>query len=704
MSPSQGKISPTGFGSLPLELVREITKGLGFPDRYRLMRTCRTICALTRDDMYDADLKSKDPYALRWACAHGILSIIEEILDKKRMAADHVFTYDGRRSNEKKLLHETITPLTTAVAFHQLEAVQLLLRKGANVNFAATPIRRHDSSQSYVRPPPSSPFYTPLQWATNSWLGPIEDIAQRNEQDKLIEEIVRTLVAHHADVNMVSPEDGSTMMTPLTLAVANGDVPLSVVRILQAAGADFANPTDASHIWRIALDPFHYFIESEFGYYLESLNERRDRDLVLNPVDEKKLELVLANATVKDPSYYNEGCINRLATSQPTPMMLECTRLFLRYFGRDVLNYSVKCDRVPLVAAIIQTLPEVFEDEDDYDDDWNIADACDGYKKLFSMLIELGLPFDIPESMGRKTPQDTALTALCGVRLLDEVPIEDFVNLFLSKGASPTGRDSQGYSAMHYASRNLTIRAASSLLAITPLSDFLVPETNELKGPERHLTDFLFEVCAVPSVAKKGLRADFADLLIRSGIGEVNVTDCGGHSPLLLACAQGDASLVRLLLRHGAVPNLDPAPHTPLLVVTGLYAAAYEPARPSSIDLDDANQGPGICLDLNHNSMKDAPAKRFLDPYKSSIEGYPPTLVANMDGSILFEPPSPLWRMLVLFDDSMIQIVEMLLERGALRTPRSESGMTAYQQASEMGCPKGMIDLLREADDANATN
>ncbi|KAI1166071.1 hypothetical protein F5B18DRAFT_668562 [Nemania serpens] len=609
MAPDQGKALPASLCRLPLELVRKITKDMGFSDKFQLMRTCWDMYRLVRDDMYNDDFNSPNPRALHWACAHGFLSIIEEILDKG-IAVDHVFTY--ATATEDYQPNRSLTPLTTAVGFRQLEAVRLLLQRGADANFTAhKPESKAESEFEGTRlfhysRRGASPYATPLQWATIPFLHLIRgswcDIEKLNRHNQLTEDIVRTLLTHHADVNMVSSADVHTLFTPLMRAVMNEDVPSSVVRILQDAGAAFTAPADPSLPHHYALDPFHLFVEAVFGPWRNdghtamTPNSRYD---FLTPLDKEKLELVLSGAKDSD-LLHNKACFTRLLMSSPTPKMLECTRIFLRYFGKG------EDDEFPRVAAAVHAFSKVFNGP--YDENI-LVDLCDGYKKLFSMLIEFELPLDFTEPSPRKTRRDTALTALCGSRCPDEVPIEDFVNLFLSNGASPTARDSQGYSAMHYASRNVNIRAATALLAAAPLSEFLVPETKQLKepklnllgylsgapaaglkGPESYLTDFLFEVCAAV-VVKDGARAAFADLLIKSGIGDVNVTYCCSHSPLLLACVQGDASLVRLLLKHGADPNLDSAPHTPLRVVTGLYSEPYKRAKRNTIRWKKHPQG-----------------------------------------------------------------------------------------------------------------
>ncbi|KAI1112867.1 hypothetical protein F5Y14DRAFT_419820 [Nemania sp. NC0429] len=523
---------------------------------------------------------------------------------------------------------------------------------------------------------------------------------------------------------MASPVDSSSITTPLVLAVAHPDVPPSVVRILLDAGAAMTGPRDVYQTRNLAPDPFHYFVRATFLHdsttgWPDLMS--RSKHEILDPLDKEKLELVLSKAAAISPRM-NEGSLATLLKAQPTPKMLECTRLFLKFFGRDVIDYRAQND-LPLATMIVRLFPRFLNDENTYSDDWQPADIVDGYKALLSMLIQHGLPLDLPEN-SLLAWQSTPLIALCEPSIIYEVSIlktgtgrpkrlstfalEEFVKFLLDNGASPTSRDIRGYNAMHYASRYLGKAAATALLEKAPLSAFLAPKTNEKLGPESQPTDFLFQVCASGQAALD-YGKDFADLLVTLGVDDVNVLDPWSHSPLLLACARGDSSLVRFLLEQGADPNLDAAPDTPLLMVTGLFVATLWATN------SDYEEYTGLReVNLRSSRVKDTRLWRILSPYGPPIR-YPTRRprkdIIQLDGhSFPIEIRHDPWYSLYLIDDELVEIVKMLLNHGALLTPRSESGNTAYEQTVRWvrtlighikGCPArgGLADLLKEADD-----
>ena len=141
MTPTSNRATAVGLGDVPPELMLEIVRNLVLSDKCHLMVTCRGMHNLIQDLLYEDDLKSPDPCALRFACVTGDVSLIEAMLDRGT-PVDCVFSSYTRRktSSGRDILCQrdrACTPLTTAVACRQLEAVKVLLRRGAHPTFAA---------------------------------------------------------------------------------------------------------------------------------------------------------------------------------------------------------------------------------------------------------------------------------------------------------------------------------------------------------------------------------------------------------------------------------------------------------------------------------------------------------------------------------------------------------------------------------------
>ncbi|KAI1156907.1 ankyrin repeat-containing domain protein [Nemania diffusa] len=641
--------SHMSLGDLPAETVLQIVKDIGLSDKYHLMSTCKGMYALIRDIIYTEDLSSPEPRALRWACAHGLISIIYEMLDSG-MSVDHVFGEEAcvKTTSLDDSLHgrdHACTPLSTAVAFRQLEAVEALLERHADANFAPTAaetewssdkINIHDFNRLYKKGMPSVASFRPLHWAVNPQLAGVPR-AQRRNENRLTEQIVDTLIASAADMEgILSTFPCLESISPMTVAFANIYTPVSVLRILNDAGA----PTIGSSIDEPE-DPFLFLVRAWIS------NRVKNGKTFLSPRQKKKLEFVLSRADSIETLYIKY--FPELCECAPTPDMLETARIFLRYTDEPDIKTTTKC--------LISALNYLSQNWELKTSGWKNWDFYHGYEALFTLLIENGAELESTvgryfkcfediaekseeseerEEVRRSKMADSALTALCRNGFDDEFPIEPYIEFFLSEGASPTGRDYMGYSALHYASAYCLTRAAAVLLSAAPLSEMVTHGSlRDVDGMTAR--PMLITVCDAYECGDLiNTRARFAELLIKSGAA-VNVLDRNQHSPLTFACRKGDAQLVRVLLRHGADPNFDPAPCTPLVVVLSIYSG---------------------------NS-----------PF-----------IYCLDGTPLCKPRD---------DESMTQIVEMLLNHGANWTREEWDLSPLLDERSRSACPRGIMALLR---------
>ncbi|KAI1133358.1 ankyrin repeat-containing domain protein [Nemania abortiva] len=550
-------IPAQGLGDLPGELVLEITENMNLSDKFHLMCTCRGMYALIRDIIYDDDAASAEPRALRWACAHGLINIINEILDKG-ISIDHIFSQDAcyktsRPEHYLRGCQHACTPLTTAVAFRRLDVVKLLLQRGANANWRLFEDEvdciydewRENGSRFWNDGQPTKTslvFYSALHWAVNPQLAGVPE-EQRGHEDELTEQIVCTLLEHGAYAESIL--DGYCL--PLWLAIANPYVPVSIVRILLRILPETNIPMIEDG-YPPPANPFHYFVVERF--YDFPGNNRRS---FISSVDEEKLELLLSTATDDGLIKMSQQGFLQLLETLPTPSMLETTRIFMRHLPHDLLVESFPSPKLPLMVAIRAFGMETAESFQE-PDDWNLEDLCDAYMKLFSILIDGGAPLECPWDDSWRSA-DTALTALCNRQYGMDVPFEAFMNFFLSKGALPNGRDSRGLSALYYAAKHVLTRAAVILLSHASLPELSSPprDFEELDINEEPKTMLVTACYAIRNATGNDTRVGFADLLIKSGA-EVNVTT--GSIPLIAACSVGDADLVRFLLERGADPNI----------------------------------------------------------------------------------------------------------------------------------------------------
>ncbi|KAI0879091.1 ankyrin repeat-containing domain protein [Hypoxylon argillaceum] len=630
--------SHMSLGDLPAETVLQIVKDIGLSDKYHLMSTCKGMYALIRDIIYTEDLSSRHPRALRWACAHGLISIIYEMLDRG-MSVNHVFSHrvcvkTSRSDDRRHGRDHACTPLSTAVAFRQLEAIKALLERNANANFTPTAAQTQWSSDKikitdtrlYKKGIPSIASFQPLHWAVNPQLA---GVPSRTE-NRLTKQIVNTLIASAADVKAISSSYPTIGDVPvMTVAFANKYTPVSVLRILNDAGAPTIGPSLDEPI-----HPF-LFLVTTCIYKWEAKGI-----VFLSPRRKEKLEFVLSRADSIDTLYKEH--FTELCHCAPTPFMLKTARVFLRYANKPDIKTTTEC----LISALHYLSPNWGLTTSD----WKDLDFYHGYEALFTLLIENGAKL---ESTARRYVEciaegfegvegvqlgeaDSALTALCKNEFDDAFPIEPYIKFFLLKGASPTGRDSDGYSALHYSSANCSTRAAAVLLSAAPLSEMVTHgRLRDVDG--REARPMLITVCDAQQCGDLvNTRESFAELLIKSGA-DVNVLDRNQHSPLAFACRKGDAQLVRVLLRHGADPNFDPAPCTPLVVVLSIYSGN--------------------------------------NPF-----------IYCLDGTPLCKPRD---------DESMTQIVEMLLNHGANWTREEWQLNPLLDERYRSACPRGMKALLR---------
>lgn len=632
MTPTSNQATAVGLGDVPPELVLEIVRNLALSDKCHLMVTCRGMHNLIQDLLYEDDLKSPDPCALRFAYVTGDVSLIEAMLDRGT-PVDCVFSSYTRRktSSGRDILCQrdrACTPLTTAVACRQLEAVKVLLRRGAHPNFAAVRPGTENLLAvlpiSLPRPPTSLESFRPLQWAANSRVS-VTRAAQRKQPKKLTEDIVRVLITNGADVNVDSNiRIQWRSALPLTLAVANRDIPTSVVRILLGAGSRRSGEAmDAT------MGPIGYFIRAELE------NDWTNRRKSLDVLDKEKIQLLLSQTNPSDLREMHQFYLAVLLKSPPTPAMLDFTRLYLSH--SPILSKPWRYDTLPPLATAVRALLAAVNRANDIqrivgaNGDWSVRDLRDSYKDLFSLLIEFGAPLDPSEPQRYPRSAETALTSLCDIYCEDGDIIEDFVGFFLSKGASATGRDSLGRSPMDYAASNLLVQAANVLVFNAPIKKFSASGDKD-NASEIDVDGSLSTACNVPEyklLYGRRTRTDFAKLMINCGA-QVNKIDSQNHSPLAYACKHGDVDLVRCPLSHGAAPDRDPAPYTPLQVGVGKYT------------------------------------------YSSFTRHLP--------------QPN---------DESMTKIVEMLLDSGA-QVPMHWQADCGINDAKENGCPQRIIDLLLE--------
>ncbi|KAJ8133177.1 hypothetical protein O1611_g441 [Lasiodiplodia mahajangana] len=650
MAPSPD-ILPPSLGDLPVELVLEITKSIALSDKYHLMCTCRGMYTLLRNIIYDDDASSSEPRALRWACANGFVDIINEILDKG-VSVDHIFSENACRLTtgpEDFLTNRdhAVTPLITAVAFRQLEAVKVLLRRGADVNFVPG---EHQSETSWIYDPlvdnadqwnlenllaydepMSFSFYPPIYWAVNPLLRCVRPAAL--DQDRLTEEIVRTLIAYKPAMNQMETSH-SRFMQPLALAVANRFAPISIVRILQDAGAQAVRELNEGRqlsltpvvMRRPPTTPFHYFVMSRL--YYPSRQEHRNK--FLESTDEEKLSLLLSKATPRDfDMMFEEGLI-QLLMSPPTPVMIDIIVTFLLHVPLAFLRHPGDHPYHPLIAAI-KEFPKNARCIEEHEG-WNLTDLCEGYMKLFSILIPM--PLDRPD----KRWGHTALTALCSDTYPEEVPIEDFINLFISKGARLNDKDSRGDTALFYAATHASTRIAACLFSHASFHDL----------SRQYDPGYIMNVACVAKRNGTGsnTRAGFVDLLLKSGA-EVNSPDENGSCimPVLCACYMGDADLLRVLVEHGTDLKLATRDAKPSLLALALHKLRYRRL---------------------HTQHEDEP-----DDSESDID----------------EPDN----------ESVTEVVEILLEHGVTWAPGEQMEILQNLQNGDRTFPEELLVLLRES-------
>jgi ankyrin repeat protein len=234
---------------------------------------------------------------------------------------------------------------------------------------------------------------------------------------------------------------------------------------------------------------------------------------------------------------------------------------------------------------------------------------------------------------------------------------DEDVELLLSRGAKTDIRGNEGETPLILAARGNELRNCRALLK---------------RGADPNIPDREGSTPLLEALYRGDL--EMTELVLQYGV-KVNSADKLGHTPILVAAADGRADLVQLLLEHGANPSAQSkAGWSPLMA-----AAERGHVGPARLLLDRG-------ADANARDKERRTALHYLlrPPYKVVSE-------------CISMPSFERTRVTITRRGSAnLELLRLLLARGANVTLRDKKGKTPLQLAEEQGY-KEAARLLREA-------
>ncbi|KAI0377658.1 ankyrin repeat-containing domain protein [Hypomontagnella monticulosa] len=172
---------------LPNEVIQKIARFLSQRDKLRLMLTSTRLYYNTATMLYEQDAK-EDHHALWWACYHNRVGTLHHVLEHK-LPKDDTYgeildhTFKRRHTKTKKVpFSKSMTPISVSIRHRSADALNFLLRHGADVNKPdETRFLNHEGA------------WYPINWAV-SVLAPTKES---------LWSVMRLLLDHGANLNQV---------------------------------------------------------------------------------------------------------------------------------------------------------------------------------------------------------------------------------------------------------------------------------------------------------------------------------------------------------------------------------------------------------------------------------------------------------------------------------------------------------------------
>uniref|UniRef100_A0A3B3XLE8 Ankyrin 1, erythrocytic b n=1 Tax=Poecilia mexicana TaxID=48701 RepID=A0A3B3XLE8_9TELE len=543
-------------------------------------------------------------------------------------------------------LQTGFTPLHIAAHYENMSVAQLLLNRGANVNF------------------------TPKNGIT-----PLHIASRRGNMM-----MVRLLLDRGAQIDAKTKDE----LTPLHCAARNGHV--RVIEILLEHGAPIQAKT------KNGLSPIHMAAQGDHMDCVRQLlqyNAEID-DITLDHLTPLHVAAHCGHHRMAKVLLDKGAKANARALNGFTPLHIACKKNHMRSMDL-LLKHSASLEAVtesgltPLhVAAFMGHLNIVKNllqrgaspNASNVETPLHMASRA-GHCEVAQFLLQNAAQVDAKAKL-----QDDQTPLHCAARMGHK----ELVKLLLEHKANPDSATTAGHTPLHIAAREghvYTIRilldAGAQQVKMTKKG--FTPLHVASKYGKVDVAELLLERGANPNAAgKNGLtplhvavhhnNLDVVKLLVSKG-GSAHSTARNGYTPLHIAAKQNQVEVASVLLQNGASPNAES-----LQGITPLHLASQE-GRPDMVALlisKQANVNLGnkngltplhLVAQEGHVGIADTLVKQGASVYAASRMGYTPLHVACHYGNI--------------------KMVKFLLQQQAHVNAKTRMGYTPLHQAAQQG-------------------
>lgn len=398
-----------GINKVPVETVLQVAKYLSQKDRANLARTCRGFSTFLCTFMLEQDA-AEDHYALLWACTKNNVHVLNRVLSHSQLLVNYVFQkqHSIKIDGLKHTCKTPLSPITAAIRLRSFDVLEVLLRRGADVNTPdPSPIERY------------SRRWYPVNWA-------VHYLQEEADLDKCL----GLLKTHGANMNLsplYNELDPSPNGNGRLFSIPYGDL-MSLHSQLH-----FGPPQtslDQLVDFQTFKDCFEKLLKVRLRKVKVLLKHGTNPNATESFTHHRPICQIVTHLTEYDPDPFflrvREPVVSNQRESLYAEIIIPYAIRFIRALIKSGANPNLIC--IPWRRAPLHT----------------ICRHSQRYEKVINLLLEVGANINAEDNRGR-----TPLHIMAKCPPADSSIIDDFITKVLVSGGNINHQDRDGRTALH---------------------------------------------------------------------------------------------------------------------------------------------------------------------------------------------------------------------------------------------------------------